>query len=1029
MQSRDAGILPVAGAIVVFAVIVCCFLICGAHGADISVDDNNAVTFDTGHLHMVSTPGINAGVLNQINQHFRQLEGEQAPSPEFIYDQVNNTFIKETVLNFPYDSTLTYTIDLQPNERIVPCDGSYRIVDASEYAASSALGMDGGVPAGIHIMTPTAVDNVTQVPVSVWYTYDGGNTIGVKWDQGNLTGSIDIDPSYYLSQYSQWHKASLKFNTTPAFTDDYGHTLTNTGLIMQNTSTPAFTYGRGYATFVGNNYASPPNQWLNFASGQSDFAFGSNDLTIGMWVNFTNAAHGTVQYLYDGRPAGGGTPYVNLYVDASNRLTVTVAAGGSSSIVGGTPTSNVWHYIEVARQSGKWHMFLDATEQGIAWPQTTDANSTLNGLNAPFIGIDHNSALQQFNGLMDEIDVWNGVAIPPNQLYPMVYQPETAIQSLQPMLLLHMNGAQSSTTFTDSSVNAVTMTKSGTAFMNTTVYKLGGASGYFDGTGYLSTPYLPQYALGNGSTSFTISMWANVSQNTSIQSFVSDWAGNNGWAVACDSGGNVYFNMYNTVSSVMYGPPSVVFTRNSWHHIAVVGSGGTITVYVDGIAGTPVYAVGGIPAGAPLYISNFGGSGYQITGHIDELAIWNNESLPISSLYPQSTEFDTDGNPPNPQPFVQNATAGNIPSASVIFTDRSTGSTSWLWEFGDGGVSSLQNPTHTYTTMGNYSVSEYAGNLYGTVGMFGAFNATVGVPYPSFTETPTTGLPGLLVTFTDTSDRGTSSGLAYNWSFGDNAGTQPYSNTVGTTSHVYAYAGIFTPVLKISNGNGTNNFTGPQISIVTNQNQQQTWYTPKQTRYKIVDGNQNPVTGAIVNAYYISSTFNTSFLNTAFGIPQDVVLAMTNSSLAMSGTSGTDGYVTFMQVGSLYYNITISSTNPSVTYYSVKIMPMDNEYIIPITQNFMQNVINNNSATQAQNYTLWVSYPNASFIRIGINATDKDGTTTSVKFNVGDKANGTVYKSVDLGNIGTTLQQAWLDVPNIKGYRYYANYTATRNIP
>lgn len=41
----------------------------------------------------------------------------------------------------------------------------------------------------------------------------------------------------------------------------------------------------------------------------------------------------------------------------------------------------------------------------------------------------------------------------------------------------------------------------------------------------------------------------------------------------------------------------------------------------------------------------------------------------------------------------------------VTFTDLSTGATSWLWNFGDGNTSTLQNPVHTYATLGSYTVT------------------------------------------------------------------------------------------------------------------------------------------------------------------------------------------------------------------------------------------------------------------------------------------------------------------------------------
>ena len=45
-------------------------------------------------------------------------------------------------------------------------------------------------------------------------------------------------------------------------------------------------------------------------------------------------------------------------------------------------------------------------------------------------------------------------------------------------------------------------------------------------------------------------------------------------------------------------------------------------------------------------------------------------------------------------------------SLAVQFTDQSTGPiTNWYWDFGDGGTSSEQNPLHTYSEMGDYTVS------------------------------------------------------------------------------------------------------------------------------------------------------------------------------------------------------------------------------------------------------------------------------------------------------------------------------------
>jgi len=42
---------------------------------------------------------------------------------------------------------------------------------------------------------------------------------------------------------------------------------------------------------------------------------------------------------------------------------------------------------------------------------------------------------------------------------------------------------------------------------------------------------------------------------------------------------------------------------------------------------------------------------------------------------------------------------------NVQFTDLTPGATAWQWNFGDGGTSTLPNPTHQYTSLGNFTVT------------------------------------------------------------------------------------------------------------------------------------------------------------------------------------------------------------------------------------------------------------------------------------------------------------------------------------
>ncbi|MEL7530500.1 MAG: S8 family serine peptidase [Bacteroidota bacterium] len=71
--------------------------------------------------------------------------------------------------------------------------------------------------------------------------------------------------------------------------------------------------------------------------------------------------------------------------------------------------------------------------------------------------------------------------------------------------------------------------------------------------------------------------------------------------------------------------------------------------------------------------------------------------IPVSATVAQGTA----------QPaFSANITQLTLPdTASVSFTDQSVGATAWLWNFGDGDTSTLQNPTHVYTYTGSFPVA------------------------------------------------------------------------------------------------------------------------------------------------------------------------------------------------------------------------------------------------------------------------------------------------------------------------------------
>ncbi len=148
--------------------------------------------------------------------------------------------------------------------------------------------------------------------------------------------------------------------------------------------------------------------------------------------------------------------------------------------------------------------------------------------------------------------------------------------------------------------------------------------------------------------------------------------------------------------------------------------------------------------------------------------------------------------------FSTSAVTGVAP-VSIDFTDQSTGSpTSWYWEFGDGGTDTAQNPSHTYSTAGTYSVMLITTGVCGPDTLIQTDLITIDLPpapVAAFSGDPVSGCGPLEVTFTDESGGDITS---WAWDFGDGA-----TSTEQHPVHTYTYAGDFDVQLTVTGPGGS----------------------------------------------------------------------------------------------------------------------------------------------------------------------------------------------------------------------------------
>ncbi len=211
-----------------------------------------------------------------------------------------------------------------------------------------------------------------------------------------------------------------------------------------------------------------------------------------------------------------------------------------------------------------------------------------------------------------------------------------------------------------------------------------------------------KYAKWNGSiwSTETIDSEENVGGNTSIALDINDhphisyydftnhdlkyakWDGSD-WNIAVVDPNNYEVGYYS----------SIALDQNNLIHISYYDDLNDDLKYARGHGSgwniVTVDSVGEVGSANSITIDQ---NGYPHISYND----YTNYNLKYASFSPGTEPLTAD--------FTANVTSGYVP-LTIQFNDQSTGTpTSWNWDFGDGSTSTVQNPSHTYESVGSYTV-------------------------------------------------------------------------------------------------------------------------------------------------------------------------------------------------------------------------------------------------------------------------------------------------------------------------------------
>ena len=199
-------------------------------------------------------------------------------------------------------------------------------------------------------------------------------------------------------------------------------------------------------------------------------------------------------------------------------------------------------------------------------------------------------------------------------------------------LLMHFDGANNSTTFTDATGLNTFSVSGGSPVISTAQSKFGGSSmlcapSYPGAATSIKTANNARFAPGTGA--FTVEGWVYSTGQGGFQSWFSTRT-SAGYAQAIFfglSGSNVVL-----YASVPLITSSMTLPTNQWVHVAISkpgGAGTTVYMYVDGVyAGQVTGALDFSEQGCSLGGTEYGGSGvYPFVGYIDEFRMLKGQGI------------------------------------------------------------------------------------------------------------------------------------------------------------------------------------------------------------------------------------------------------------------------------------------------------------------------------------------------------------------------------------------------------------------
>jgi len=459
-------------------------------------------------------------------------------------------------------------------------------------------------------------------------TYNSGGYAGDNFNGYMSNVRVVKGTAVYTSSFTPSTTPLTAITNTQLLTSQSNRFVDNSASPLTITPTATsvqrfnpFGTSTAYSTSVigGSGYFDGTGDYLS-TSGNTSTAMGTGDFTWEVWVYILGVSG--YQDLIDSRLGGNASNDGFALALDTGTLTPTIFTTTAVLASSVNLTINAWTHVALTRTAGDLKIWINGVSAGVVGNSTNLSNQS--------VSFGASAAGFPVNGYISNIRMVKGTAVYTSTFTPPT-APLTAISGTS-LLLGMTNGA----IFDNTMMNNLETV--GNAQISTSVKKYGTGSLAFDGSGdNLRFPKLG--ILGFGTGNFTVECWLYPNANQVSYSQI------------LYKGADDTFNfgfMPGTTTLHFYSLGFIITTTTAltigaWSHVALVRSGTTLTIYINGTSA-------GSATWANDVVDNFGSigfspavSGYYYDGYMDDFRITKGYARYTANFTPPTVAFSDTG--------------------------------------------------------------------------------------------------------------------------------------------------------------------------------------------------------------------------------------------------------------------------------------------------------------------------------------------------------------------------------------------------